>query len=596
MDFSEAAKVFSAVEEKSGRLEMTGLLAGLFRKSDAEEIKPLVYLCLGSLGPEFDRSNAGMAEKMVINALVNATGFEKQAIEKDFKKKGDLGLVAEELVEKKTQKSLVSRNLSVKNVFDSFIKISMASGAGSQDLKAKLLAELFNSAKGIEARYICRIPLEALRLGIGDASVIDALALNLLEEAGKDKKLMQEIEAGLKEKKEEKRLEETGKRLRMKLHELIEAKYNIHPDLGLIAEKLWVKGLNGLKEIDLEPGIPIRPTLAERLPNAEEIIKKLGKCFVEPKFDGFRLAVHKKKDKVIIYSRRQEEMTSMFPELVEAARKQLNAETAILEGEAIAFNEETNEFYPFQVTIQRKRKHGIEEKAGEFPLKLFAFDIVFLDGKNLMQLPFIERRKILEKTIKDGEVIKVTQGITTDSAVELEDFFNQNIANGLEGIIAKDLNEKYIAGARKFAWIKLKRSYAGKLEDTIDVVIIGYLKGRGKRAEFGLGALLTAVYDNKNNEFKSIAKIGTGFSEEQLKQLYSMLSKIKSKEKPKNVDSVLEPDEWVEPKYVIEVLADEITRSPIHTAAGGLALRFPRLIKFREDKRPVKSQKHIKKE
>lgn len=608
MDFFKAAKVFAEIEEVSGRLEMTSMLAVLFKEADSEEIKPLVYLCQGALGPEFSKPNVGMAEKMVMNALANVTEFDRKAIEKEYKRKGDLGLVAEELAEKKAQRSLVTRKLSVKMVYDSFLKISKAAGTGSQDLKVKLLAELFNSSKGVEARFICRIPLEALRLGVGDATIIDALAYNLFDETKKDRGLMKGIEAQLKEKKDEKRAEETDKRIRMLLHELIEAKYNIHPDLGEIAAKLWRKGLKGLDAIDIEPGIPIRPTLAERLPSAEEIIEKLGKCAVEPKYDGFRLAVHKKDNEIIIFSRRQEEMTGMFPEIVEAAKKQIKARTAILEGEAIAFNEETGEFYPFQITMQRKRKYGIKEKAVEFPLKLFVFDINYLNGKNLMQLPFIERRTLLKETIAKGPVLEVTDALMTDDAKELNDYFNDCISRGLEGIIAKDLHEKYIAGARKFAWIKLKRSYKSKLQDTVDAVIIGYLKGRGKRAEFGVGAVLTAVYDDRENRFKSIAKVGSGFTEEHLKQLHKMLDEIKVAEKPKNVDSVMVPDVWVKPKYVIEINADEITRSPTHVAAGGLALRFPRLVKFREEKKPedatteteitrmFKAQKHIKEE
>jgi len=608
MDFLKAAKAFAEIEKVSSRLEMTSLLAELFKEANAEEIKSLVYLFQGVLGPEFKKPNVGMAEKLMMNALVKATGFEKKAIEKAYKEKGDLGLVAEELVSKKTQKSLVTRKLSVKNVFESFLKIAKAAGTGSQDLKVKLLADLFNSSSGVEARYVCRIPLEALRLGAGDATVIDALAYNLFDEVKKKKELMSEVEKLLKEKKEEKRVEELDKRLRMFLHELIEAKYNIYPDLGEIAEKLWRKGLKGLEEIDIEPGIPIRPALAERLSSAEEIIKKLGKCIVEPKYDGFRLAVHKKDNQINIFSRRQEEMTKMFPEIVEAAKKQIKAKTAIVEGEAIAFNEETGEFYPFQVTMQRKRKYGIEEKAIEFPLKLFVFDINYLNGKNLLDLPFIERRKLLEKTIEKGDVLEVTNALTTADAKELNDYFDDCISRGLEGIIAKDLNERYVAGARKFAWIKLKRSYKSKLQDTVDAVIIGYLKGRGKRAEFGLGALLTAVYDDKNNKFNSIAKVGSGFTEEELKQFRKMLDEIKVPEKPKNVDALLVPDVWVKPKYVIEINADEITRSPIHTAAGGLALRFPRLVRFREEKRPedattekeiikmFKAQKHVKEE
>jgi DNA ligase-1 len=313
---------------------------------------------------------------------------------------------------------------------------------------------------------------------------------------------------------------------------------------------------------------------------------------------------------VAIFSRRQENVTEMFPEIVEAAKDDIKAEQAIFEGEALAFNEETQEYYPFQITIQRKRKYDVKKMAKEFPLTLFAFDLLYENGKSLMEKPFKERRAALKKTLGKGKTIVLTDSIVTDSEKEMSRFFNEAVEKGLEGIIAKDLNAKYIAGARKFAWIKLKRSYKGELSDTVDTAIIGFFKGRGKRTRFGLGGLLTAVYDQKEDKFKSIAKIGTGMSEEMLSDLYKMLSKVKESKKPARVDSELKPDAWVEPKYVIEVNADEITKSPVHTAGKkksqpGYALRFPRLVKIRPEKKPeqattvkeviemFKRQKHV---
>ncbi len=357
----------------------------------------------------------------------------------------------------------------------------------------------------------------------------------------------------------------------------------------MIAQKLKEKGLRGLDEIDIMPGAPIRPTLAERLPSAKEIIEKLGRCAVETKYDGFRIQCHKDGNDVTIFSRQSENMTQMFPEIVDAIKTQIRAKRVIFEGEALAYSEETAQYFPFQVTMQRKRKYDIKEKSEEFPLRMFAFDIMYLDGKNLMGKPFAQRRKILEEMIGKGEIITPTRGIETDDPERVERFFLESIENGLEGIIAKDLNAPYIAGARKFAWIKLKRSYKGELSDSVDVAIIGYFKGKGKRTQFGLGGLLTAVYDEQGDSFKSIAKIGTGMSEETLIELESKLSKIAQKQKPARVECEIEPHEWVKPLYVIEVRADEITRSPMHTAGKdsdgtGYALRFPRMIKLREKK------------
>jgi len=611
MRFRAVAEFFEKIEKASSRLVMTGFLAELLKQAQAPEIAKVVYLCQGQLAPSYEQVEIGMGEKFVEEAIAKVGGYGKEEVHRMYKEKGDLGLVAEQVAAKKKQESLFSEELTVSKVFSNLMKIATAGGAGSQELKIKLLSELLNSASPLEARYIVRIPLGSLRLGIGDPTIMDAFAINLLPEAMRDKKIVKEIEAELKEKKEEKRAEELERKLRARIREMIEGKYNVHSDLGSIGSKLREKGLHGLKEISIQPGIPIRPSLAERLPTAEEIIEKLGECAVEAKYDGFRLAVHKDGEKISIFSRRQENVTGMFPEIVAAARKQIRAKRAIFEGEALAFNDQTGEYYPFQVTIQRKRKYDIKEMAKQFPLKLFAFDALFADGENLMGLPFRERRHRLEKMVGKGGTISLTDSIVTGDPKKVEKYFNESVEKGLEGVIAKDLNAPYTAGARKFAWIKLKRSYRGELSDTIDTVIIGFFKGRGQRTEFGLGALLTAVYDEKADMFSSIAKIGTGISEQQLGELFRVLSKIREKSRPARVDSELEADVWVTPKYVIEVVADEITKSPIHTAgrenAGeGLALRFPRMMKIRGDKKPeeattvkevvemFKKQKHVK--
>jgi len=349
------------------------------------------------------------------------------------------------------------------------------------------------------------------------------------------------------------------------------------------------KGIKGLKEFKVEVGSPIRMALAERLPSGKDIIKKIGKCAVETKYDGFRLQIHKKGNDIEIFSRNLERMTPMFPDVADGIRKQLKLKNAIIEGEALAFNEDTGELLPFQVTITRKRKYRIEEMAKDFPLVLFAFDILY-DGEDLTNQPYIERRKKLEASISKGFTIRTSLQIVTDDPDKLEKFFEENIEKGTEGIIAKRLDSPYNAGARNFNWIKLKRSYKGKLEDTVDVVIIGYFKGRGIRAKFGIGALLGAVYDEGQDMFKTIAKIGSGFSEEKWVEVKKLLDKNRVDRKPARVDSMLVPDVWVVPKYVFTVRADEITISPMHTAAkekgAGLALRFPRIEGWiREDKK-----------
>jgi len=584
MLFSVVAEYFNKIESAGSRLKMTDLIAELLSKANAIEAKQLVYLMQGRIAPQFIKLEIGLGEKLLINAISLATGFKEKEIENVFKEKGDLGLALMYFIEKKKQAALFKEDLTLSKVFENFSRIARAEGSGSQELKLKLMAELINSAKPLEGKYIIRIPLENLRLGIGDPTIMDALAILFLNEFKKlNPRIVKEIENEFKKE------EDIQRQLKFKVRALIESKYNIYSDLGGLTFILKDKGLKGLNDLNITLGVPIRPTLAERLSSAEEIIEKLGKCLVEAKYDGFRLAVHKDKNNITIFSRNQEDMTEMFPEIVNATKNFVNATQAIFEGEALAFNEETQEFYPFQVTIQRKRKYEVKEFAERFPLKLFVFDLLYFDGINLMPKPLIERRKKLIELIKENDVIELTDAIITDNAKEMNDFFNEKVSQGLEGIIAKDLNAEYIAGARKFAWIKLKRSYKHELSDTLDLVLIGYFKGKGKRQKFGLGSLLCAVYNEENDSFESVAKLASGLTEKELSELEKMLSSIITKKKNPRILSQIEPDFWLEPKFVIEVRADEITKSPVHLAGKtmlkeGLALRFPRFVKLREKK------------
>ncbi|HEV8290147.1 MAG TPA: ATP-dependent DNA ligase [Candidatus Norongarragalinales archaeon] len=560
MDFSEVVKVFDEIERTPGRLKTTELLAELYKRVSTQEIKPLVYLTQGRIAPAAVGIELGMGEKLAQEAIARVTGRNVGEVVKLYRKKGDLGETAEEFMKEKKQHALARGTLTIKNVYERFYKIATASGSGSQDTKIGTLSQLLSDASPSEARFVVRFVTGKLRMGVGEPTIIDALLF---------------AKTGSKEQRV-----------------LAERAFNLTGDLGEIAENFWKEGTKSFEKTSPEPFRPIAPALAERLPSSKEIIEKLGKCAVEAKYDGLRLQVHKKGDKVIIFSRRSEPMTNAFPDIVEATRKQIAAKEAIFEGEAIGFNENEDTFLPFQETIKRRRKLGVKEKAEEIPLKLFAFDLLYADGKDYTHLSYKERRAALEKVIKKGDTIEPGSYIIADKPEQLDKFFDEKVGAGLEGIIAKDLNAPYTAGARKFAWIKLKRSYKGELADTLDVVIIGYYRGRGKRTKFEFGGLLTAVYDEKEDKFKSIAKIGTGFNEKQMQEFHDLLSKISSREKPANVDSRLVPDFWVLPKHVVVVRADEITKSPTHTAGAskkdgeGFALRFPRIIQNRFDKAP----------
>lgn len=557
MEFSKVAAVFDTMEATSKRLEITDMLAKLFADVNTAELKKIVYLVQGRIAPSHLGVELGLGEKLALQAISKVTGKSEKEVELLYRKLGDLGDAAQKCIEKKKQESLSFEPLTVDKVYSNLYAIATSSGAGSQQSKINLLSELLVNAQPNEGKVIIRFVTGSLRLGAGDSTVLDALSF---------------WKSGSKE-----------------LKITLERAFNLTSDLGLVAEMLANDGIIAINEVKPIPSSPIRPALAERLPTPAEIVDKLGKCAVEGKFDGFRVQVHKKGKDVWIYSRKQEPMTHMFPDLVKAIKEYIAAKECILEGEAIGYNEDTKTYLPFQETITRKRKHDVSAAAEKIPLHLFVFEVLYKDGKDLTPLTYTERRGIIEAMIAPNKIIAPARMELVETPEELQRVFDECISDGLEGVIAKDLNAPYVAGARKFAWIKLKKSYQGNLADTVDVAIIGFYKGKGKRTEFGLGGLLTAVYDPEEQIFKSIAKIGTGFNEEEMQSLFERLSKLSVKDKPVNVDSELEPDIWTIPEIVIEVTADEITRSPTHKCAWngneGLALRFPRLTKFRDDKK-----------
>ena len=361
--------------------------------------------------------------------------------------------------------------------------------------------------------------------------------------------------------------------------------------MGLIAKTLWDGGLKAVQKLKLMVGYPVRSELCERLPNPEKVIEKMEVVDAQYKYDGFRVQIHKNGDEVRMFSRNLEEMTHMFPELSGAVKKQIKAKTIILDSEALAYNPESEEFLPFQETTKRRRKHGIEEMAKSLPLKAFVFDILYKDGRSLIDEPLTKRMEILKEVLPEDDVLIRTKNQTIKDAKSLSILLEDAISKGLEGLVIKKLESPYEAGARNFNWVKLKRHSSGELNDTIDCVILGYITGKGKRITFGAGALLVGVYDQEKDEFVSVCKIGTGLTDEEWREVHKRADKISLEHKPARVSSSIVPSVWIEPKIVIEVLADEITRSPIHTAGKtatepGYALRFPRLVSFRNaDKR-----------
>ena len=567
MLFREVAEYYEKLEGLSSRLDMIALFGEMLKKAGKEEIKPLIYMTQGVLAPPFESLEFGIAEKTLEDALAMASGHERAEIERMYRETGDLGLVSESIMQKSKLRRMSAKEQEFLDIYGSMVKIASSSGSGSKDSKIRMLSGIMGSLSPVEAKYLARYPLGQLRLGLGDSTIIEALSI---------------VASGDRSEKA-----------------AVERAYNICSDLGYVGEIVAKEGIEGIRRMRVTLFKPIRPALAERLPTASDILERMGgKCAVEQKYDGFRCQVHKDGRKVKLYSRNLEETTAMLPDIVAAVVAHVKADKAIFEGEALAFNETTSEFMPFQETIQRKRKHGVGGMAETLPLKLFAFDLMFLDGKDMLAEPYEKRRSSLESAISKNDTITLSSRIITSSPKELDSFFESSIENGLEGIVAKDLSAPYVAGARKFSWIKMKRSYRGKIEDTIDVVIIGYYLGKGSRASFEFGGLLCATYNKEDDVFESVSRLGTGFTEKQMKQLSELLSKHVSKSKPKNVRSQVEPDYWVYPEFVVTVQADEITKSPMHMCGRhkekdgtevGYALRFPRLVgedAVRSDKSP----------
>ncbi|OGH17168.1 MAG: hypothetical protein A3C30_03255 [Candidatus Levybacteria bacterium RIFCSPHIGHO2_02_FULL_40_18] len=567
MKFKDLSVYLEKLEHTTSRNAMIEILAQVFKKASVAEIDKMVYLLQGRVAPLYEPLEFGMAEKQMLKAIAFAYQVPGREALSLYKRKGDLGEVAEELAKKSR-----GGEDSVSEVFDELKEVAQTQGEGSVEKKMAIIAKLLKSLDPLSARFVTRIPVGKMRLGFSDMTVLDALSFMI---------------DGTKEHRKD-----------------IEPVFNIRPDLGYIARTVRGKGVKGLDAATPVPFTPVLMARAERLSSGDEIIKKIGKCAVEPKFDGFRLQVHVIRSDVKLFTRNLEDATFMYPDIVEGVKRQIKAREAIFEGEAIAYNPETGEYLPFQETVQRKRKYGIEEMAKKIPLKLICFDLLFINGKNLIDRPYTERRKELSSIIHIDDTVLLADEKIIDNARDLENFFDDAVSRGLEGILAKKLDGTYQAGARGWNWVKFKRSYSAHLEDTIDCLVMGHNAGRGKRAAFGLGAFLIGVYDKKEDKFVTVAKIGTGLTDEEWRELYKRAEKLRAREKPPlyEVDKMLEPDVWIESEIVVEIRADEITRSPIHTAGRilkpsksggafvidvpGFALRFPRLERFRDDKKP----------
>jgi len=536
MKYEIVVETYQKLESTSSTLEKTDIIARVLSQTPPEYLKKVIYLIMGKVFPPWMQKELNVGEKLTIAAISRVTGASQNEILELVKKKGDLGSAAAVLVAKRKQVTLFQEELTVAKVFSTFQKIAEAEGEGSVDKKVALLSELLSNSKPEEAKYIVRTVMEELRIGVGEGIVRDAIAKAFNVPA-----------------------------------ELVERAYAVLNDYGEVAE-IALKGVEELKKVKLRPGRPLKVMLYHKAENIEEAIEKVGKpAQVEFKYDGFRTQIHKIGDRIVIFTRRLEEVTSQFPEVVERALRCLQAEEVIVDSETVGFDPKTGKWLPFQRISQRiKRKYDIEKMVKEIPVETHVFDILYLNGENLIDRPLGERFEILKKILKEEERFKLVDYIRTGSIEEANAFYQKALNTGAEGIMVKNVNAPYKPGQRTGYGYKVK-----PLMETLDLVIVGAEWGEGKRAHW-LSSYLLAARDPETGEFLPVGKAGTGMTEEDLENMTQLLKPLIKKEMGKEAE--------LEPRVVVEVAFQEIQKSPNYRS--GFALRFPRIVRVREDKAP----------
>jgi DNA ligase-1 len=551
MEFSIISEMFEMMEKTTKRIELTNILVELLKKTPKKIIPNVVYLLQGIIRPNFEGVELGIAEKLAIRAISKSAGLPIKKIEDDYRDGGDLGLTASNILKIKTQTTFTAEKITVERVYETLFKIAKLKGKGSQDLKMKHIASLLNDATPLEAKFVLKILLGTLRLGIAENTVMDALAIAF---TGKKENRVQ-----------------------------IENAYNVSSDLGKVSLIVATDGIDEIKKFKISLFSPIRPMLADRVQSEKDVIKKMPEQFIaEYKLDGERVQIHKQSDKIVLFSRRLENITQYYPDIVERIGKTLNVNEGVFEAEIVPVNENTGEFLPFQELMHRRRKYKLDKAVSQYPITVNFFDVLYYDKKDCLNLECSERRKILEQIVHEDNFSKLVPMLFVKNENEVEDFLENSINAGCEGLMLKAPNAPYRAGMRGSNWLKLKREYRNELGDSLDLIVVGAYFGRGRRT--GLyGTLLLATYNPENDNLPSICKVGTGFTDESLDQLYQILSnKVTLKKNPRIV-SEMEADIWFEPDLVLEIVASEITLSPIHKTgldlirkSTGFALRFPK--------------------
>lgn len=552
--FRELAEVLQRLERTSSSSALIAILAAFLAKLSPDEARAVAYLLRGEVAAPFTSLEIGMAERMVARAMAEAYAVSQRRVEALLATTGDLGTAAETLAGAKR-----GRAKTILSVFDELQDIARASGPGSQAAKIAQLARLLSRASALEAKYILRTVLGAHRVGVADMTFLRALA---------------KAYAGSSEH-----------------HQAAEAAYNVLSDLGEVSRRMARSGLAGLKRVAPVPGTPVRMMLASRVQDLAEVpLHMRGAMFVEYKYDGERVQIHRDgSGEVRAFSRRLEPITHQYPELIAAFKKSAVPNNTILEGEIVAFDFKHEHLLPFQTLMQRRRKYNVARYIAKVPIALFLFDLLLVNKRNVLARPLAERRELLQDCVKPSGFIRLSKYTVSEDIAVVQQCFHEALDYGAEGVVIKSADGPYQAGKRGWLWIKFKREYRKQLADTFDLVVVGALRGKGYRAG-SYASLLLASFDPATNKYYSLTKVGAGFSDQLLRTLPKILKPYVIRKKHRLVETGMIADVWFEPVKVVEVAGAELTVSPVHTVAhhlvkrGGLALRFPRFVRFRDDK------------
>ena len=567
MEYSKLVDVYEQLNKTTKRLEKTHIISEFLKDVSSDDMEHVMLLLEGRIFPSYDAREIGVASRLMLKSLNVATGISADKIENEWKKQGDLGLVAELIVKTKKQATLHSTKLTVKKVFDNLRKLSELEGQGTVERKTQLIAELLTSAKPIESKYIVKTVLGEMRIGVGEGVMRDAIVWAFFGN-----------KIGIKYAREMNDIEVDDRKIYNKYADAVQHAYDVTNEFALVAKSAKSKGLGGLENIGMKVGIPIQVMLALKVDTIEEAFETVGKpAAIEFKYDGFRIQAHKdEKGNIRLFTRRLEDVTKQFPDVVEFVKKNVRGKSFIIDSEAVGYSRKTGKYLPFQSISQRiKRKYDIDRMSSDFPVELNVFDIINHEGKSMLNEPFEKRRVLLEKIINpEKKKIVLSKSKIVSEKKDAEKFFKDAINAGNEGLMFKSLDAPYKPGARVGYMIKFKH-----MMETLDLAIVGAEWGQGKRSKW-LSSYVIACID-ENGNFLEVGRASTGLKEKEEKgfsfmEMTKRLKPLILSEKGKEVK--------VKPKIVIEVGYDEIQKSP--TYESGFALRFPRVIQIREDKGP----------